>query len=103
MGFLGFLFTWVGRAWTAIWKTIFSEGLRLLLLTLAGIIAAGYVGWNMTRADGKIDYCRVERVNDDDYKLEGHRPWREDKILMEGKARADLLRAAKEEYHCEIH
>lgn len=103
MDFLGFLFIWIGKAWNGVWKTILSENARLMLLTIAGIAGTAYVGWNVFKVDGKIDYCRVERTDNLDYKLEGHRPWREDKVLMQSQDRPALLKAAKEDYHCEIH
>lgn len=93
--FFNFLFGWVGKAWDAIWEVVFSDSLARLVIGLAVLAAAGYVGLQIAKTDGRIDYCMII-LEKDEYVLEGHRPWRENETLMKKETREPLLKAAQE-------
>ena len=87
MGFLEFLFTWIGHAYDKIVATIGAVWTRLFnvefLLTLGVIALVGGIGacfFQIFRADGTVNYCRIQSYSDV-WGIEGHRDWRLDVML----------------------
>jgi hypothetical protein len=87
MGFLEFIFTWIGHAYDkigaslgALWTRAFNPD---FLLTLGVVALVGGIGaclFQMARSDGSVKYCRMQPYSDV-YQVEGHRDWRPDVML----------------------
>jgi hypothetical protein len=79
-----------------------AVGILILLFILGGMAAI----FKSASADGKIDYCYTSVISPTDmapqYRLHGHRPWREDRSLGIYPTLNDAALAAQK-YQCELH
>jgi hypothetical protein len=87
MGFLEFLFTWIGHAYDKIaatigtvWNRVFHPDFLLTLAVVAFVVEIGACLFQFVRADGSVKYCRIQPYSDV-YQVEGHRDWRLDVTL----------------------
>ena len=75
IGFLEFLFIWIGRAWKTFWATF--TNLRIwatvgILVVFTGLCIGIYLS---AKSDGRIDYCYVDTSPNGTTALIGHRSW----------------------------
>lgn len=103
MGFLEFLFTWIGHAWDKVsatigrvWNHLFQADLLLGLVVVVAVTGVGAVLFNAVRADGTIKFCRIS-PSTDMYVLTGHIDWGFDPTapLLKVKTKEEALAWAK--------
>ena len=81
-------------------KTLYYTARNSFLVFLAAAIVSFvlYCFWNMSQADGKIDYCYIDyedRLGDEDFHLYGNIEWSGDRELGEYESLIDAADAAK--------
>lgn len=104
IGFLEFLFLWIGRAWKTFWATFID--LRIWA-TLAGLVV--FTGlcigvYLSAKSDGRIDYCYVDKTANGTVTLVGHRPWSLNANLrvLKPDESVDVLYKTAKEIDCPI-
>lgn len=97
MGFLEFLFTWIGHAYDkivatigAVWTRLFNVEFLLTIGVTALVVGMGLILFNVFRADGSVKYCRIQSYSDV-YQIKGYVEWGNDVVLDKMKTRDEAL------------